>query len=337
MIFNYPKICQGLLVDLNERTKNILERRFGLKTKEKESLEAIGRDYGITRERVRQIERDGLARVEPKIERKQEGVFNYLQDVLKDYGSLKREDIFLNLLSPADFHNHIFFLLTAKNGFNRCKETRDMYSLWTLNNAAVDSAAQLINYFIGWFEKKRSVVSEQDLFLTYQKEIAQANPMPLKALLSCLELSKRIRLGDKSMFGLKDWPEISPKGVKDKAYLVLKKENQPLHFAKIASLINQLDNRKMVQQRTVHNELIKDQRFVLVGRGTYSLKEWGYKEGYVKDVILQTLKQAGRPLDREEILQEVLKQRMVKKNTVLLNLNNECFARDGEGRYKIAS
>ena len=60
MLFNYAKICQNLIKDLSPRAKEIISRRFGLKTGQKETLEANGKDYGITRERVRQNEEDGF-------------------------------------------------------------------------------------------------------------------------------------------------------------------------------------------------------------------------------------------------------------------------------------
>ena len=42
------------------------------------------------------------------------------------------------------------------------------------------------------------------------------------------------------------------------------------------------------------------------------------------------------PLTKEEILQKVSQQRMVKENTILLNLNNKkYFAKDSGGRYNI--
>jgi DNA-directed RNA polymerase delta subunit len=121
--------------------------------------------------------------------------------------------------------------------------------------------------------------------------------------------------------------------------LVFKKHGKPLHFTKVAELIDKfnynLPNKKTYSQ-TVHNELIKDSRFVLVGRGIYALKEWGYERGYVKDVIFQVLKSAQKPLDKEEILEKVLKQRIVKENTVLLNLSNKnYFLRTSKGNYTI--
>jgi len=129
---------------------------------------------------------------------------------------------------------------------------------------------------------------------------------------------------------LLDWPEINPRGVKDKAYIVFKKIGKPLHFDEVARLIEG----SLVQ--TVHNELIKDPRFVLVGRGIYALEEWGYFPGQVKDVILKILKEEGKPLTKEEILEKVRKQRLVKENTVFLNLSNKKhFLRNSQGKYEV--
>ncbi len=145
-----------------------------------------------------------------------------------------------------------------------------------------------------------------------------------------MEVSKKIQKNKEDLFGLKDWPEINPKGIKDRAYLVFKKIEKPLHFAEVANLI------EGSQIQTVHNELIRDSRFVLVGRGIYALTEWGYYSGQVKDVISKVLKETGKPLTKEEVLERVLKQRLVKENTILLNLSNKnYFLRDPQGRYMV--
>ena len=134
-----------------------------------------------------------------------------------------------------------------------------------------------------------------------------------------------------------DWVEINPKGVKDKAYLGLKKKEKPLHFSNIASSIEELPfSNSKVHTATVHNELIKDSRFVLVGRGLYALKEWGYEPGVVKDVIFKVLKNSNKPLSKDEVLEKVIKQRFVKENTVFLNLHDRnSFKRDSQGRYTV--
>ncbi|HEY4478548.1 MAG TPA: hypothetical protein VI775_01765, partial [Candidatus Paceibacterota bacterium] len=86
---------------------------------------------------------------------------------------------------------------------------------------------------------------------------------------------------------------------------------------------------------TTHNELIKDERFVLVGRGLYALAEWGYMSGVVKDVIKKIITKNG-PLTKEDIIDKVLKERYVKDNTILVNLQNQkCFKKDKEGKYHL--
>jgi len=118
------------------------------------------------------------------------------------------------------------------------------------------------------------------------------------------------------------------------AQALYKQQAKPLHFRDVANFINKAKlGSGLAQAQTVHNELIKDDRFVLVGRGTYALKEWGYQAGTVKDIIVQTLKDNG-PLEKEDILDKVLNTRLVKPNTVLINLQNkEYFNRDKEGKY----
>ena len=86
---------------------------------------------------------------------------------------------------------------------------------------------------------------------------------------------------------------------------------------------------------TTHNELIKDPRFVLVGRGLYALSEWGYINGIVKDVITKILDKSG-PLTKKEIVEKVMKERYVKENTILVNLqNSKNFKKEKDGKYSL--
>ena len=139
------------------------------------------------------------------------------------------------------------------------------------------------------------MVSFEDLKKMYvAKKIGRTGfYLPLSTFSSFLETSKHIMQGYDRKWGLKEWPEVNPKGIKDKSYVVLKNTKKPLHFREVAALIAELQEAlgitvKRVLPQTVHNELIKDKRFVLVGRGMYALHEWGYSTGTVIDV-LQTL------------------------------------------------
>jgi len=330
MNYNYQKICQELLKDLPERQKEVISRRFGLETNQKETLESIGRDFDITRERVRQIEEAGFLRLKPKVKEYQK-TFQYFINHLKTQGDLKKEDLLLTQLGGKKFQNQIFFLLTLADPFQRFSETKDFYSLWTINPHSLSRAQEIINSFYNQLKE-----INQPLSLEEFSPPAELRPNWRKYLgegwvTSYLEISKIIQKNQEGLFGLKDWPEINPRGVKDKAYLVFKKIKTPLHYLEITKLIGP----KALPQ-TVHNELIRDPRFVLVGRGLYALREWGYEEGNVKDIIFKVLKESSKPLSKEEVLEKVLKQRLVKENTVLLNLNNKkYFLKDSRGNYLI--
>lgn len=335
--FIYSKICQDLLKDLNPRTKEVISRRFGLKTGRRETLESIGQSHNITRERTRQIEEDGFLRIKKKIDQHQR-VFKYLANYLKDSGSFKKEDILLSQLGGKRFQPHLFFLLTLADQFYHFGETEDFYPFWTIDREIPNSARGIINFLVKRLTDKKEPLSFQQIYKISQNK----RSLTPQVFSSFIEISKKIEKGIDNSYGLKDWPEINPRGLKDKAFLAFKKAGKPLHFQEVACHIDKLkfyqesDKRKKTLSQTVHNELIKDPRFVLVGRGIYALREWGYEPGYVKDMIWKFLKEKGKPSNGEEIVKEVLKQRLVKKSTILLNLQNkQYFLKDSEGYYFI--
>jgi len=96
--------------------------------------------------------------------------------------------------------------------------------------------------------------------------------LPDLLIINYLAASKRFAVGPYGDLGADHWLHVNPRTVRDKAYLVLQRAGQPLHFREIARLVNELDERQR-SPATVHNELIKDPRFVLVKRGFYSLND----------------------------------------------------------------
>lgn len=332
---NYTKISQDLLKDLSPRAKEVVSRRFGIVGGERETLESIGQSHNITRERIRQVEADGIVKVKKKVDSHQKA-FNYLANYLKNCGGLKREDILLSQLGGQRFQPHVFFFLTIDDKFSRFGETQEFYPFWAVSQQAPNLAQKIISPLVKKLDKKGEPLSLEELY----KIVPKIKPLSFQAFSSFIEISKEIEKGLSSLYGLKNWPAVSPRGLKDKAFLALKREGKPLHFQEITLAINKLDfegekdkERKALSQ-TVHNELIKDPRFVLVGRGIYALSEWGYEPGYVKDIIEKVLKEKSRSLSKEDIIREVSKQRLVKESTILLNLQNKkYFLRDSKGKY----
>lgn len=326
MNFDYKKTCLNLLKDLPEKQKVIILRRFGLESGKRETLESIGKDFGITRERVRQIESDGFSKLKSKIETYQE-IFKYFYNEIKKNGGLKKEEILFSQLEEENSKPYVFFLLTLGEPFKRFFETKEFYSFWTIDSNFAELAKKIINFLFNKIKEKNQPFSLKELSSLCVKNFQIKEDV----LSNYLEVSKIIQKNQENLYGLKIWAEINPKSIKDKAYLVFKKELKPLHFSQVSQLIG-----PDALTQTVHNELIRDTRFILVGRGLYALKEWGYESGDVKDVISKILRESQKPLSKEIVLEKVLKQRMVKGNTVLLNLcNKKYFLKNSQGEYTI--
>mgnify|MGYP001587115529 CR=1 FL=1 len=340
---NLKIILDGLLKIPNPRAREIIEKRFGLRSISRQTLEAIGQNFGITRERVRQIEALGLRQLANKnVLEPIRPAFEFIEKYLADYGGVRKEDIFSKELSELfslkenNNKNLInFILVLGKERFKYFKETPKWRAAWALNNNSYNGAVVLVDAL-------REKISEQKLLMPQEAVLKaavflSAGDLPAKALLSYIELCREISQNPFGEWGLVNSPEISPRGVKDKAYLILKKENKPLHFAQVAGLINQAgfwDRR--AHSQTVHNELIKDPRFVLVGRGTYALADWGYEPGTVRDVLVSALKNAKGGLTKDEIIELVKSKRMVKDNTILLNLQNKkIFKKTSDNRFTL--
>ncbi len=147
-----------------------------------------------------------------------------------------------------------------------------------------------------------------------------------------LRISKKVGKNPLNEWGRAESKNVKTRGVKDYTYLVMRKHGEPMHFREVAEAITKTFNRKTLAA-TTHNELIKDARFVLVGRGRYALKEWGYKPGIVREVIASILKEHG-PMNKDEVVDAVLKERFLKRNTILVNLHNtKHFKKLKDGRY----
>jgi len=329
MKIDYKKICKNCLKGLDQRTFDVIQRRFGLNGGNKETLEAIGASYTITRERVRQIELEGLSKIKKDLEKNQELINNF-EKAFNDFGKIKRENDLFEILGKDKSGNQISFLLTNIAGFERFPEDNNFYSFWANNKDVVNKAKKVVKLTINKLKKEKKTFSLEDLL--------KEEKLKKDIFVSYLGISKNIKKSPQGELGLSNWIEINPKGVKDRAYLVFKKEEKPLHFTDLAFMIEKLPfpGSKKVHTATVHNELIKDSRFVLVGRGLYALKEWGYQPGIVKDIIAKILKNSKKPLSKQEILKKVLEQRSVKENTVVLNLQDKSyFLRNIQGKYTI--
>jgi len=332
-----PKmVIKRLLGTLPERAQNVLTSRYGLGTNTTPvTLEAIGKEYGITRERVRQIENYALSMIRKSDAFKNEQVaFDELHAIVRKMGVIVSEDELLeSLAKDVSTRNHIHLLLVLGNAFVKEKETEEFHHRWHVDQDVADKVHNSLRRLYDSLEDDE-LVDESMLIDSFLRELQEINhELKDKEILKrWLGLSKSIDRNPLGEWGRAHSPNVHAKGMRDYAYLVIKRHGSPMHFREVALTIADLFKRK-AHEATCHNELIKDDRFVLVGRGIYALKEWGYNAGPVRDVIAQILTRQG-PLSREDVIESVRKERYVKDNTIFINLQDSSrFGRDEDGRY----
>ena len=336
-------IVKNLLLLLSEKEKTVIVKRFNLDNSRKHTLEEIGKEFSVTRERIRQIEKNALAKM-------RRNVFNtalthihkFSDSHVSECGGIIREDLLISkLLSNVPGRdgqvdtNALRLALFLHDSLECIGNTIDFYPYVKNKNIPDFSLKTLSHKAVNQLHKYGDVKPlsrlERDL-----ESLLKGASLTGKSFKSLMEIDKRTKIIDEDKIGLYEWRHIHPRTLRDKILFILRAGKNPMHFLDIADKISErnFDNRR-VNVQAVHNELIRHPQFVLIGRGIYALKEWGYEKGTVAEVIKRVLKEKGE-LSQEQIMKEVLKQRQVKEITIILALkNNVCFERTGRKVYKL--
>jgi hypothetical protein len=338
--FKPKDITKKMLASLQPRVREVLVRRYGLgASTDRATLESIGSVYKITRERVRQIENFGITAIKKsKTYDPDEPAFLELKKKMDDFGGIVHEQSFLDhIAKDTSTKNHLHFILVVSDAFYKLKEDDSFHHRWTTDKVLADKVQGSIKGLTTNLNDT-DLLSEPDLisrFLVELKDVAKDDPEINNLAKRWLAISKQLAKNPLGEWGLVKSPNVKMRGIRDFAYLVLRQNGSPMHFSEVAKAIAKHFGRK-AHPATCHNELIKDSRFVLVGRGLYALVEWGYSKGTVADVIRSLIKKNG-PLTREEVISKVLKERHVKENTILVNLQNpKLFRKNKDASYSIS-
>ena len=336
--FKPKQASKILLAALSLRSRDVMTKRYGLgKNPEPMTLDAIGKTYGITRERVRQIENHALTVIrKSKQYFDEKATFDEIEQIIHTLGGIVVEEDLLNYISSdLSVQSHLNFILVVGHPFNKIKEDDDFKHRWFIDSALSDKVHEALKKLYATL-KNEDLLSETDViksFLTHLEDVSEKykNEEIAKRWLS---LSKKIGKNTLGEWGKTDSSNIKTKGMRDYAYLIIRKHGSPIHFREVVKIISDVFKIK-AHVATCHNELIKDPRFVLVGRGLYALSEWGYMSGVVKEVIKKIIEKNG-PLTKAEVIQKVLKERYVKENTIVINLQNpKYFKKNKDGKYEI--
>lgn len=317
-------IAGSLDIIEQEREKEIVSRRFGL-IGQRETLEQIGDMLSITRERVRQLEKAILIRLRisaeengiPALAAAEKIIIRNLTEMGRVAKISALADKIYNRPATPTEKSALAFIGDISSSLTLIEENDKYHQALGIADYGDEKAfMKKIDEIIDQIKQQKSPLTLEQL----DSRLNYEHPAHIEAVASISKLLATLH----GLWGLAKWPTVNPKNIRDKIFVVLETEKKPLHFSEIAAKISHSDfKRKNVTVQAIHNELIKDSRFVLIGRGIYALNTWGYKRGTVSDIIVDILKEAKRPLTREEIVKHVLHSRKVKETTVLLNLQNK--------------
>lgn len=337
------QVLEEALLVLSEKERTVVTQRFALAGDGRRTLEAIGQKFGITRERVRQIESIALQKLRRTIVSTKLRTVNEIgKKVLSESGgALLEETLIATVLntihSVSELDGNIIRLsLAVDETLRKQDRTHQFKPFWHDASLSATTVASIASKAVTILGKQKDIVTTEELVNMLRAQLARHGDMLHPDLVrSALALDHRLKQVGEG-WGLMTWRHINPRSIRDKALIIMREHQKPLHFVEIANAISDYGfDKKIVTVQAVHNELIRDENFVLIGRGLYALKEWGYSEGTVSEIIEDLLKKDS-PLSKEDIIRGVLRQRQVKKGTISLNLQ-KCpwFVRVGRAMYEL--
>ena len=334
------KAVQGSLSIIEQdREKEIISRRFGIDG-ERETLEQIGDFLSITRERVRQLEKAIIVRLRIAAEDNKIPNLAAAEKIiirnLTEEGRIARISVLTSKIYGREATNleksYLIFLSEISANLILIEETEKYYGAIGISDYGDEKTVKKhIDEIVNLIKTQKAPLSLEEL----DSRLNYEHPNYIRATAS---ISKQLSSLD-DQWGLTKWPTVNPKNIRDKIYVILQNKKEPMHFNDIAEAIsNSKFRKKDVTIQAIHNELIKDPRFVLIGRGIYALRDWGYKKGTVSQIITSILQESKTPLTREEIVKNVLKVRKVKETTVLLSLQDKkLYQRVDKNTYTVAN
>ena len=340
---NLKDVIDDMFLVLTDKEKDVIIKRFSLNNKPRQTLDKIGKHYSVTRERIRQIENIALNKLRRTVGNTKLRLVNRLaKQFMEENGGVMLESEIINkmlqnIYSSSQVDGGIITLsLNCDADFRKSPRTATSEAFWMFKEISHREVRKVAEACMAVMKKHGDIMTEDQIISAVKNlNLFKDKSISSKLIISCIKTDKRAR-NIEGRWGLMEWRHVNPRSIRDKAIIVLEKSKKPLHFVEIANRIAETGfDKKMVTVQAVHNELIRYDQFVLVGRGLYALSSWGYEPGTVSEVIEKLLEKNGA-MPKKKIVEMVLKQRKVKIGTISLNLQkNPHFVRVGRAVYDL--
>lgn len=339
---------KDVLIYCKPKERLVLIRKFGLDGNKETPLQRIGKEYNLTRERIRQIEMQALMRFRRLIVGN-DTYMRVLEEAKKildsQAGILREEKLIAKMINKGIFKftkQELKLILVSDFDVTYLKRNKLIDRSFYLEPLYEDLLTKMTHFMLDHFSKRKS---SQDLyeFIGYMKELFVRDFSEVHYIhndlfyINFFETVRGINVFD-GKIGLPTFPDVNPKTIKLKILYTMRRINKPIHYQELPAKIMEWFPQKNIKLNTVHNELVKNNDiFVNLGLGIYGLKEWGYEGGMVKDILVRIFEKNDRPMNVKELCKEMLKEKMVSPNTVMLNLQKykNMFRRVEKGVYEL--
>lgn len=331
----------------NERTIEIVSKRYGLMNGEKQTLEEIGDNYGVTRERIRQVQKKALNRMKHPMNSIKDQLAGLIEEVLfRNGGILSAEEADLEIPKALggikDDGSSILDLLSDLGWIQNCRIGDIAIYSPLLSGVSLCKLSEKINLLIKTADLGMSVSSIIEkiwLFSKIKDERFDSNEFVLKYCRTDPRIEEMaitsaypeiiFRHYTSGQFPKKGWVVLMKR--------VLEEEQMPLHFTEITNKVNDLmgNSERQLDVRRGHSILIEDEIFAHSGvNGTYGLTAWGLKKELTPQVIVECMKKAGFPLHWKQIYNYVSKYKNTKPANIVRCLeDNRLFKKVDAGVY----
>ena len=339
---------KDILIYCKPKERLVLMKKFGLNWEKWVPLQRIGKEYNLTRERIRQIETQALMRFRRLIVWNQTymEVLQEAKKILDSHGGFLIEDALVSKLVNKNMfkftRQELKLILVSDFDVSFLKRNKYINKSFYLEPLYEDLLTKMVLFIQDYFSSRKNSQDLYEFVWLLKEDFAKdfKEISYLKNDLFYINFFESIR--DMSVFDGKIWlptfEDVNPKTIKLKILYTMRRINKPVHYQELPSKIVEWFTQKAVKLNTIHNELVKNNDiFVNLWLWIYGLKERGYEWGQVKDILVRIFERNNRPMNVKELCKEMLKEKMVSPNTVMLNLQKykDMFTRVEKGVYEL--
>lgn len=326
----------------DKRGMEIVEKRYGLLSGERHTLDEIGSEYGVTRERIRQIQKKSVLRMNKY------GAIHLKQLILDIRNMLwahtgiadsDEADKYINNDLGIERYDGSSLLDLAKDlSWIQCFQIKDLIFYTPIPEKEIEFE-QFSHKILELFKKHPAGVNIQDVAASLKvlDRVKDLRFNRVEFINKYCSLDPRLEKLDESVYRTYDM-RILPFYVSliEQVFLT---EKMPLHFTEIAYKTNKLLQKtgRKLDERRIYSIVLQSEKFAHTGRrGTYGLTEWGIRKELLPELIEECIRNAGFPLYLDQIFYFVSKHKDTKLINVHTVLNgNRRFYKTREGAYAL--